>query len=113
MHEVGLMAETLRLAEDKAKEAGATRIHEIRMRIGRLAGVVPEALSYAFEVLRDGTLAAEGALKIESVEATCWCATCQLEFATPDLIYECPTCGQASGELRRGREMELISMEIE
>ncbi len=113
MHEVGLMMETLRLAEEKAKAAGATRIHEIRMRIGRLAGVVPEALSYSFEVLRDGTLAAEGALKIESVEAACWCAACQLEFPTPDLIYECPRCGQPSGELRRGREMELISMEIE
>ena len=113
MHEVGLMSETLRLAEEKALAAGATRIHEIRMRIGRLASVVPDALNYAFEILRDGTMAAGGTLKIDTVDAVCWCAQCQQEFPTPDLIYDCPRCGQPSGQLRQGREMELVSMEIE
>lgn len=107
------MSEILRLAEEQARRSGATRIHEIRLRIGRMAGVVPEALSYAFEVLREGTLAAAGALRIDPVEAACWCAACQQEFPTPDLIYDCPRCGQPSADLRRGKEMDLVSLEIE
>ena len=84
----------------------------VRLRIGRLSGVVPDALSYAFEVMRQGTMAADAELHIESIPATCWCAACEKEFEAEDLIYECPGCGELSGELRRGTEMELASLEI-
>ena len=39
----------------------------IRLRIGALSGVVPEALEFAFEALRPGTLAEKAELAIESV----------------------------------------------
>jgi hydrogenase nickel incorporation protein HypA/HybF len=112
MHEVGIMQETLRLAEQQARTAGASQVHKLRLRVGQMSGVVQESLEYAFEVLRSGTLAETAALEIEPIPATCWCATCQAEFPSPDLAYECPRCGQLSGELRRGRELELVSLEI-
>ena len=106
------MQTTLELALKEASTAGACEIHELRLRVGRLSGVVPEALSYAFEVLRAGTIAAEAQLEIESVPAVMWCETCESEFESPQFTCECPGCGVASRELRRGREMELVSMEI-
>lgn len=112
MHEVGIMQETLRMAEEKARASGAARIHVVRMRIGQMSGVVPEALQGAFEVLSPGTLAEGGTLEFERVSITLWCAGCQQEFPSQDYIFECPTCGEPSGQLRRGREMELISMEV-
>jgi len=113
MHEVGIMQSILALAEQQARAAGAARIHEVRLRIGQLAGVVPESLECAFEVLRPQTLAAEASLQIESIPATCWCAACQQEFASPELWWQCPHCGTASRELRHGRELELASLEVE
>jgi hydrogenase nickel incorporation protein HypA/HybF len=112
MHEFALMQSTLDLALKEAATAGAHEIHELRMRVGRLSGVVPEALSYAFEALRPDTLAAKACLEIESVPAVMWCDACQQEFESPELLCECPSCGTISRELRRGRELELISMEI-
>ncbi len=113
MHEVGLMQDALRIALDRAREEKAKRVLAIRMRIGALSGVVPDALSFAFECLSRGTPAEGGTLEIESVPAVCWCASCRKEFAAPELGFECPSCGTIATELRRGREIEVASLDLE
>lgn len=112
MHEVSLMQSALALAEEAAREQGATRIHVFRMRIGALSGVVPEALEFAFEVVCAGTLAEGARLEIETVPVRCWCPQCRAEFASDDLLGECPRCHTISAELRTGREIELGSLEV-
>lgn len=44
VHELAIMDSALNLALDQARKAGATRVHVIRLRIGVLSGVVPDAL---------------------------------------------------------------------
>lgn len=112
MHEVGIMQSTLNLALHQATQNQAAKIHLIVMRVGELSGVVPEALEFAFEVLRRDTLAAEARLQIERVVAAGWCPHCQAEFPVDGILYDCPQCRQTSRELRRGRELELTSIEI-
>jgi len=96
----------------QARMSGATRIHAMRLSVGRLSGVVTDALEFAFEALRPGTPAEDARLEIESVPAVLWCAACRAEFESPEFLCECPTCGALSGEVRRGREMRLTSVEI-
>ena len=113
MHELSIMQSALNQAFREARLAGAARVHEIRLRIGVLSGVVPDALRFAFEAITPGT-AAEGALlTIEEVPARFWCAACRREFVSANFFAECPDCGAPSGELRAGREMELCSMEVD
>jgi hydrogenase nickel incorporation protein HypA/HybF len=112
MHEIGIMESALETAAQKTRAAGATQIHRLKLRVGKLSGVVPEALRFAFEGLKAGSLAANADLEIEEVPAVCWCAGCAAEFEAPDLNYQCPRCHQPSSDLRRGREMELASLEI-
>jgi hydrogenase nickel incorporation protein HypA/HybF len=113
MHELAIMDSALNLALDQAEKAGAMRVHVIRLRIGALSGVVPEALQFAFEALAPGTMAEGASLDIEPVPARFWCATCTREFQSDDFYAECPGCHRPSGDLRGGREMELASMEID
>ncbi len=112
MHELGIVQGTLDAAIKSARDSGASEIHRITMRVGQLSGVVPDALTFGFEALRQGTMAEKAQLEIESIPAVYWCHTCQAEFATEDLFSECPACHQFSSEVRRGRELELVSMEI-
>jgi hydrogenase nickel incorporation protein HypA/HybF len=112
MHEFGIMEAALETAAQKTRAAGATQIHRLKLRVGKLSGVVPEALQFAFDALKDKSLAAQAVLEIEEVPAVCWCADCAAEFETADLKYECPRCHQPSGDLRRGKQMELASLEI-
>lgn len=113
MHELSIMESALQLALERARQAGGTRVHSVRLRIGTLSGVVPEALEFAFAALTPGTPAEGARLVIEPVRARFWCAGCAREFESDAVFSECPACGQPSAALRAGREMELASLEIE
>jgi hydrogenase nickel incorporation protein HypA/HybF len=113
MHEVAIMSEALRMAEDAATTAGAKRILKLRLRLGTLSGVVEDSLRFAFDVVSHETMAAGATLEIEPVPGACWCAPCQAEFECVDLFNECPRCHNPSGELRRGRELEIAAVEID
>lgn len=112
MHEVGLIQEAIRMAVEQAVSAGASRVHRVRLRVGAMSGVVPEALRFAFDVVCRGTPAEGAVLEIESVPAACWCPNCQMEFECENFINECPRCGELRTELRRGTEIHLASVEV-
>lgn len=113
MHELSIMECALQQALEQARLAGATKVHAVRLRIGALSGVVPEALQFAFEALAPGTTAEDARLDLEFVPARFWCGACQTEFQADTMFAECPGCSNPSGVLRTGRELELASMEIE
>jgi hydrogenase nickel incorporation protein HypA/HybF len=113
VHEMSIMAEAVRMAVESAQAAGARRVTGLRLRVGSLTGAVPEAMQFAWDVLRRETPADDAWLQIESVTAACWCSKCREEFECADLFNECPRCHLVSGELRRGRELEIAAVEIE
>lgn len=113
MHECSIMQSALSQVFQEARNVGAARVHEVRLRVGVLSGVVPDALQFAFEALTPGTLAEGAVLKIEEVPARFWCASCLREFVSANLYSECPDCGKPSDKLRAGRELELLSMEVD
>ncbi|KKI99968.1 hydrogenase maturation nickel metallochaperone HypA [Prochlorothrix hollandica] len=112
MHEVSLMAQTLAIALEQAQHQGATQIQRLRMRIGAQAGVVPEALQFAFEVGIQDTIAAGASLDIETVPVSCFCEPCQRDFQPDDWFYQCPQCQTLSDRVLAGREIELVSLEV-
>ncbi len=112
MHEVSIMTQTLEIALDNACQQGANKIHRLKMRIGAMSGVVPEALNFAFGVVTEGTIAQGANLEIEIVPVICFCPHCQIEFQPPDLFYECPQCTHLSNKIIAGREIELTSLEV-
>lgn len=106
------MESAVRMAVDAAKSAGASRVLALRLRVGTLSGAVPEALRFAFDVVCRDTIAEGASLEMETVPAAGWCPVCRAEFECADFISECPRCHNPNGELRRGRELEIASVEI-
>ena len=113
MHEVGIMESVLQIAEAQARKSGASTIHEIRMRVGRMTGVVLESLDHAFAILKDGTMAASARLIVDEIPGACWCDGCKREFEAEGMIGECPDCLRPSFEIRRGRELDVVSLEVD
>lgn len=113
MHEVGLMQSALETVARVAKQNNLKRVSCIGLRIGLLSGVVPEALEFAFEVLRNGTVAAEAKLQIEVVPARFWCQNCQTEFTLEQFEFECPRCGGQMVLQSGSAELNLVFVEGE
>jgi hydrogenase nickel incorporation protein HypA/HybF len=112
MHEVSLMEQAVHVALAAAKSSGGERILGLRLRVGVMSGVVPEAMRFAFDVVCRNTIADGARLEIEAVPATCWCVACQKEFPYAEFLSECPHCHNVSGELCHGRELEIAAVEI-
>lgn len=112
MHELSIMEQTLTIALEAAQQQQAKQIHRLTMRIGAISGVVPEALQFAFDVSSQSTIAAGGNLAIEIVPVLCHCQQCQQDFHPRDLFYQCPDCQLFSSQVVRGKEIELLSLEV-
>lgn len=125
MHELALMEELRRLAVQEARAQGASRIHRLQLRVGSQAGVDPEALRLAFAVVmgaadpRDRTQTGEAelccgsiTLDLDVVPTVCFCPDCAQEFRPTDVIHACPRCGGLASRLLRGRELELVGLEV-
>ena len=112
MHEISVMQSAIELAVENAKAQGAQQIHRVNMRVGALAGVVPDSLEFAFPIVCQGTMAEGATLEIEFIPALCRCSSCKSEFEPKDFFYECPNCKALTVDLLRGKELELAYLEV-
>lgn len=112
MHEVSMMQNVLDIAIAQAKQNNAKKIDLLTMNIGKLSGVVPEALAFAFDVLIQGTIAQDARLEIKTIPVVCHCQKCARDFQPEAYIYQCPNCEQISSNVISGRELELASLVI-
>ncbi|MGW0997820.1 hydrogenase maturation nickel metallochaperone HypA [Streptomyces sp. NPDC002523] len=112
MHELSIATAIVEQAEEIARADGAGDVASVTVRVGELAGVVPDALQFAFDVARDGTALTAARLVVEQVPAQAWCAECAEEFAVgmPPFFW-CPRCDLPSQDLRSGRELEITGVE--
>jgi hydrogenase nickel incorporation protein HypA/HybF len=113
MHELGIMQRTIELALEAAGREQARKITSIRMQIGTLAGVVPDALEFAFDVVTRGTPAEGARLEWDQIPVRCRCPYGCGEFEPTDVVYVCPVCRRKSWEIVKGRELNLLDIEIE
>jgi hydrogenase nickel incorporation protein HypA/HybF len=111
MHEVSIMQAALETAEKAARERGLEKIAALHLRVGVLSGVVRESLEFAFEALRDGTLAADARLVIETTPATFRCTQCGAEHRLVRFVFDCPACGGPLTLAGGGRELEITLVE--
>ena len=106
------MQEMLQLAEENLRQSGCTQILRIKLRVGLLSGVVPEALSFAFDVLKTGTSAAKASLEFESTPSLFLCGGCGRESWHDTLHFECPECHGVLILQQGGTDLELTQMEV-
>ena len=114
MHE-GSIAEALleAAAGELAAQGGGGRITSLRVTVGVLAGVNPDALRFAFEMLAPGGPAAGAELVIDEEPARCRCRGCGGTGEVRDPFAPCPRCGSLEVTIEGGRELLLSSLEVE
>ena len=113
MHEFSIALSLLEIVEQEARPYGEAKVISVRVRIGRLSGVIPDALSLAFEVASTGGRAQGASLLIEEVPVRIACNQCKKVTVMDDPFLICPHCKGSDVELIAGRELEIKDMEIE
>ena len=113
MHEMSLMASMLEIIEDQARAEGFERVTRVFLEIGRLAGVEAEAMRFAFDVGTHGSVAEGAELVIEETGGLARCQACGAEAPLEHFYDPCPACGKIPMEILAGRELRIVSLDVE
>ena len=113
MHELSIAHAIVETAEESLGTQGV-RVSKLTLQLGELSGVVEDALRFCFDLATAGTALEGCELEIERIPAELYCAPCQRLFHPPEVWrMVCPTCGVPSGDLRAGRDLLILSMEVD
>jgi len=85
----------------------------IRLQIGAMANVIPEALTFSFELVSQNTIASGAVLEIETLPVVAQCSECGERFQVVDQVFQCARCGKPDVKLVSGRELSLVNLEGE
>jgi hydrogenase nickel incorporation protein HypA/HybF len=113
MHELSIALGIVDAAAEEAARRGGPRIVAVHLRLGALSGVDADALRSAFELAREGSALPDAALVIEEVAIAVFCPACAAERAVVFPRLCCPVCGTPTPDVIRGRELEVVALEIE
>ncbi|MFF9774304.1 hydrogenase maturation nickel metallochaperone HypA [Streptomyces sp. NPDC013978] len=115
MHEMSVALAVVDQVAEAADRAGdVTAVRSVRLQVGELAGVVPDSLTFCFELACSGTLLEGAELITEAVPGRARCTPCAHEWAVgmpPQLT--CPACGGTRTDLLAGRELSIVDVRWE
>lgn len=115
MHEYSIVRGVLDAVVPAARDAGAARITKVRLRVGEMTEVVRESLDFMWDLCCEerGAIAEGAQLDVETVMPRSACLSCGAEFEHDRFHLHCPTCGSASTMLLSGRELDIVSMDVD
>jgi hydrogenase nickel incorporation protein HypA/HybF len=114
MHEVYVAENLLDVAIEKCKEKGFNYIKSIKIKIGKASVISTEALIFAFDVLKIGSIANDASLIIEEISTFGFCKDCGKEFTVEkDFLFECPFCKSDYIIIKSGNGVQLEELDVE
>ena len=113
MHELSLAEGVREIVDETARSNGARRVAMVRLEIGKLAQVEIEAMRFAFEVVKRGSLADTARLEIVETEGAAWCMLCCEAVVIAGRGDACPKCERYQLQVTGGDRMRVMDIEIE
>jgi len=116
MHELAIAESIIGILKEQTSSAlggsGGGKINSVKLKIGEMAGIVPSALEFSFQIASKGTLAEGAALYIKNFPLTGKCDDCSEVFRIKDYCFECVSCGGSNFKLIAGRELLIDEIDV-
>jgi hydrogenase nickel incorporation protein HypA/HybF len=108
VHELAI---TESIVSSVSEHVGKAKVMRIRLVVGNLSGVVPEAVRFCFDVCAAGTPLEGARLEVEEVVGRARCRSCERELVLRDPIPLCG-CGSADLLVLSGQELKIQEVEL-
>jgi hydrogenase nickel incorporation protein HypA/HybF len=113
VHELAVAQALVEQVDAVIGQHGAAQASLIRVRIGPLAGVVPELLATAFPLAAAGSRMEHAALEFTHAPIRVRCQTCGAETEATMNRLLCGACSDWHTQVLSGDELLLESVELE
>jgi len=107
MHELGIIAEVVRIVEDIAQKQQLKIVETLVLQIGELSSVVPYYVEQCYPAAVYGTMLENTRLEIEVLPGNGRCRSCGRVFNILENHQICPRCGEPTWDLLGGREFMI------
>lgn len=108
VHEIAIMQGVVDQVRDRL---GDRRVSTVQLSIGKLSGVVPDALRFCFELVTSGTTMDGADLQIDEPEGRAQCRSCGIEFGLDAPILLC-RCGSANVHIVSGDQLLIRAVRV-
>ena len=108
MHELGLCSS---IVDAVAQRAGERPVARVRVHVGLLHHVHPDAFEQSFAVAAAGTVAEDASAELVLVPISARCQACGHGWTTEEPPTACPDCESFAIELVGGDELTLELIE--
>jgi len=89
------------------------RVEQINLKVGRLSGVVADYLNFCLEVAVKDTPLEGAVIHIDEIPVVARCRQCSHQWEADNLVSVCPACRSTDLEILSGRELNVVSLDIE
>ena len=113
MHEMSIAQSLLDIIQEEMRKHNAKILKSVRLDIGQLSAIVPESLSFCFEVMTSGTELEGAELIMEIIPLRGTCRECSREFEIKEYAFECPHCRSPNIDTIAGQELSIVEMEVD
>ena len=113
MHELSVTESILEIASRHAKAAGAKKVTDINIVIGRLSSIVDDSVQFYWDIIAQDSICAGATLHFQRLPARMLCLDCSREYTFDGEMIPCPTCGSYSARVISGEEFRMDSIEVE
>jgi hydrogenase nickel incorporation protein HypA/HybF len=113
MHELSIAMSIVEMAEEESARQGGVKVQAVHLKLGKLSGVVKEALLSSYEMACEATALEGSQLLIEEIAVEVFCPQCDgPRLVTSIQWFACPECGTATSTVLHGKELEVVALEI-
>jgi hydrogenase nickel incorporation protein HypA/HybF len=113
MHEMSIAQSILDIVDEYMTNEAGQKLKEVAVEIGELVAVVPDSLTFCYEVLVEETDYRDSKLNIQIVPLNGTCSGCSRSFNIKNYEFICPHCQSTSLEIQGGQELRISHLEVE
>lgn len=101
------------ILKDEMLKHDAKSLRSVRLNVGQMTAIVPDALSFCFQVITDGTEMEGARLIMEIIPLMGYCSECEEEFEIKDYAFLCPSCGSTKINTLGGQDLSIVEIEVD
>jgi hydrogenase nickel incorporation protein HypA/HybF len=113
MHEMSIVQNLIEIIQEEMAKHEAKTLRSVHLHVGEMSAIVPDALSFCFEVITAGTEMEGARLVMEMIPIEGSCLGCGVQFQIKDYVFLCPSCGSTSIETIAGRDLSIVEIEVD
>jgi hydrogenase nickel incorporation protein HypA/HybF len=112
MHELSVALNIVDIAENEVRKAGARKVDEITIEVGRLTNIDTGALNFAWEAAVKNTVLEEAKRNMIGIPGKACCVQCGTDYELDNLYDACPNCHSFMRKINMGKDLLVKSLVV-